>query len=192
MTSLPKASQLDSNFEQKTRTPATSPLKIRATEAHDGATLAELVRATHVLEPATGYAYVMMADLFGDTCAVAELDGQAVGCVIGMRPPRNTEALFVWQIGVQPRAQGRGIAQAMLDAILERPACSDITEVRATVAPSNTPSEGMFRAFARRHGASMERIGGYAADCFPEAHEAERMFRIAGLRSRAGTGSAPQ
>ncbi len=157
-------------------------LRIWAPTVSDGATMADLVRATQVLEPATGYAYVMMADLFGDTCAVAMLGGEPAGCVVAMRPPRSPEALFVWQIGVHPRAQRRGIAHAMLGAILARPACAGVCEVRATVAPSNTASEAMFHAFAARSGGRVERESGYAAALFPEAHEAEHLLRITGLR----------
>jgi L-2,4-diaminobutyric acid acetyltransferase len=156
---------------------------VRAPEAKDGALITELVRATRLLEPATGYAYVMMADMFGDTCAIAELEGVPVGCVIAFRPPRAPEALFVWQIGVHPRAQRRGVAHAMLNAILARQACAGVTELRATVAPSNAPSEAMFRAFAQRRGGQLERAGGYASDCFSEPHEAERLFRIRNVRA---------
>lgn len=159
------------------------PLHIWAPTPRDGVTVAELVRATQVLEPATGYAYVMMTDLFGDTCAVATLGNEPAGCVVAMRPPRTPEALFVWQIGVHPRAQRRGIAHAMLDAILARPACAGVCEVRATVAPSNTTSEAMFHTFAERRGGRVEREGGYAAELFPEAHEAEHLLRITGLRA---------
>lgn len=153
-------------------------LLIRATTASDGAALAGLVSATRMLEPVTGYAYVMLADLFGDTCALAELNGAPAGCVIGLRPPRQPEAFFVWQIGVHPRAQRRGVAHAMLDAILARPGNAGVRELLATVAPSNSTSEAMFRAFAERRGARLERVGGYAAELFPEPHEAERLFRI--------------
>jgi len=180
MTSLHKASA-DLHEAPHTRLGIPSGLKVRVPGASDGAVISDLVRATHLLEPVTGYAYVMMADLFGDTCAVAELDGKPAGCVVAFRQPRQPEALFVWQIGVHPRAQRRGVAHAMLDSILARPVCARVTELRATVAPSNNSSEAMFAAFAKRRGSQLELIGGYAADFFPDAHELERLFRIAGL-----------
>lgn len=157
-------------------------LRICVPTMKDGANMATLVRATQLLEPATGYTYVMMADLFGDTCAIAMLDDEPAGCVVAMHPPRTPEVLFVWQIGVHPRARRRGIAHSMLGAILARPACAGVVEVRATVAPSNTTSEAMFRTFADRAGGRLECENGYAAELFPEAHEAERLLRITGLR----------
>jgi L-2,4-diaminobutyric acid acetyltransferase len=157
-------------------------LMIRAPAAADGAAIAELVRATGVLEPATDYAYVMVADLFGDTCAIAKLADVPAGCVVAFRPPRAPNALFVWQIGVHPRAQRRGLAHAMLDAVLARPSSAGIRELHTTVAPSNAPSEEMFRSYAARRSASIECARGYPAEFFPDPHEPERLLRITGLR----------
>jgi L-2,4-diaminobutyric acid acetyltransferase len=140
-----------------------------------------LVEATRLLEPITGYGYVLLADLFGHTSAIAEQGGRCVGCVVGLRHPRRQHALFIWQIGVHPSAQRRGLAHAMLDAILARTGNADVHELLATVAPTNTASEAMFRGFAERYGAQLEWIGGYSADLFPEPHEPERMFCISGL-----------
>lgn len=156
-------------------------LTVRPTTASDGAALRDLVQSTRLLEPITGYGYVLLADLFGQTSAIAEQGGRCVGCVVGLRHPRRPKALFVWQVGVHPGAQRRGVAHAMLDAILARPGNADIHELLATVAQSNTVSEAMFRGFAERYGAQLEWIGGYAADLFPDPHEPERMFCISGL-----------
>jgi L-2,4-diaminobutyric acid acetyltransferase len=164
-------------------------LTVRPTTASDGATLRELVQSTRLLEPITGYGYVLLADLFGQTSAIAERGGRGVGCVVGLRHPREPHALFVWQIGVHPSTQRRGVAHAMLDAILARPGNADIHQLLATVAPTNAVSEAMFRGFAERYGAQLEWIGGYAADLFPEPHEPERMFRISGLVPKRPAGA---
>jgi L-2,4-diaminobutyric acid acetyltransferase len=156
-------------------------LTVRPTTAADGALLRELVRSTRLLEPITGYGYVLLADLFGQTSAIAEQGGRCVGGVVGLRHPRQPHALFVWQVGVHPSAQRRGVAHAMLGAIFARPGNADLHQLLATVAPTNTASEAMFRGFAERHGAQLEWIGGYAADLFPDPHEPERMFCISGL-----------
>jgi diaminobutyrate acetyltransferase len=156
-------------------------LRVRATTAADGAALWDVVRATRLLEPLTGYGYVLLGDQFGETSALAELDGSPAGCVLGLRLPREPRALFVWQIGVHPRAQRRGVAHAMLDAILARPPNADIHTLLATVAPSNDASTAMFQAYAAQRTAQLEHRSGYAADLFPEPHEAERLLRISGL-----------
>jgi L-2,4-diaminobutyric acid acetyltransferase len=156
-------------------------LTVRPTIASDGAVVRDLVQSTRLLEPITGYGYVLLTDLFGQTCAVAEQGGRVVGCVVGLRHPRQPNALFIWQIGVHPTAQRRGIAHAMLDAILTRPGNAEIRQLLATVAPTNNASEAMFRRFAERHGAQLQWIGGYPADLFPEPHEAERLLCISGL-----------
>jgi L-2,4-diaminobutyric acid acetyltransferase len=156
-------------------------LTVRPTTASDGAILQELVQSTRLLEPISGYGYVLLADLFGQTSAIAEQSERFVGCVVGLRHPRQPHGLFVWQIGVHPSAQRRGVAHAMLDAILARPGNADIHQLFATVAPTNMASEAMFRGFAERYGAKLQWIGGYPADLFPDPHEAERLFCISGL-----------
>jgi L-2,4-diaminobutyric acid acetyltransferase len=135
-----------------------------------------------VLSVNSSYAYVLMADFFGPSCALAEHNGRAAGAVIGMRRPDRPQALFIWQIGVHPQARGTGLAQRMLDAILARPGNADVRELHATVAPSNGASERMFRRFAARHGAQVELTGGYPAELFPDSREAERAFRIRPLQ----------
>jgi hypothetical protein len=71
----------------------------------------------------------------------------------------------------------------MLDAIIARPENHDVVAVMATVETSNDACERSFRRFTSRHGACMERIGGYPAHFFPESYKAERLFRISGLRA---------
>jgi len=160
--------------------PSASPeVTVRAPGPRDGAALYRLVRDVGQLEPNTGYAYVLMADQFGDTCALAEQRRRVVGGVIGFRPPRRPSALFVWQIGVDRHRRGLGIAQRMLDDIFRRN--PDLSELLTTVAPSNAASERMFRRFAERHGGRVEQLGGYPADLFPEPHEAERLLCIRDL-----------
>ncbi len=156
-------------------------LTARPTTAADGGALRDLVQSTRLLEPITGYGYVLLADLFGQTCALAEHDGRCVGCVVALRHPREPHALFVWQIGVHPGAQRRGVAHAMLDAILARPGNADIHQLLATVASTNTVSEAMFRGFAERYATHLEWVGRYPAHLFPDPHEPERMLRISGL-----------
>jgi len=156
--------------------------RIRLPTRDDGPALWALVGACGTLSRNSDYFYVLMADLYGDTCAVAERDGRALGLVVGLRPPERPEALFVWQIGVHPDARGRRLGVHMLDAILARPANRTVTELRTTIAPGNAASGAMFRAFAAQHGASMEAVDDYPKALFPDGQEREQWFRIAPLR----------
>ncbi|MDH5673480.1 MAG: diaminobutyrate acetyltransferase [Myxococcales bacterium] len=152
--------------------------RIRAPRAEDGAAIWRLVQACGVLSVNSAYSYVLMADQFSATCALAECEGRPEGLVIGFRPPRHPDALFVWQIGVHPRARHSGLARRMLEAIFARPENRDLDQLLTTVTPGNRASEAMFRSFAAHRDAAMEMVGGYRADFFPDTPETERLFRI--------------
>jgi len=154
----------------------------REPSVDDGATMHELVEGTGVLEPNSGYSYVMLAEHFADTCLIAERAGDErtpVGLITGFISPDREDTLFVWQIGVVPDEQGRGLGRRMLRALLARPACAAVRYLEATVATSNTASAAMFRAFARDIRARCRLARGFEEELFPgEGHEAERLFRI--------------
>ncbi|MCA1939708.1 MAG: diaminobutyrate--2-oxoglutarate transaminase [Caenispirillum bisanense] len=161
-------------------------LVIRAARADDGAAMFELVKQTGSLDLNSAYCYLMMGQWFSDTCVVAERDGRVVGFVIGFVPPTQPDTIFVWQVGVAPSEKGRGVGKRLLDAFLEcegpegRP-----RYLEATVTPSNTASEMLFRSVARRQGARLKISEIFPGEWFPgdegSDHEPERLFRIGPL-----------
>ncbi len=158
----------------------------RRPRAADGATLWRLARAGGTLEVNSPYTYILLSDHFADTCVIAERDGMPTGFVAGYMIPDRNDTVFVWQIGVAPEARGRGLAKALLAALLEQTSKLGVRYLEATVTPSNKASEALFRAFARDHDAPCSLDPGYTEDLFPGgAHEAERCFRIGPLPRRA-------
>ena len=79
-----------------------------------------------------------------------------MGSVTGYRLPAAPDTLFVWQVAVHPLARGCGLATRMLDALLARPALSDICHVHTTITPSNSASWALFKAWARRRSAACQ------------------------------------
>lgn len=154
-------------------------MTIRAPRASDGAAMWALVREAGTLDLNSAYLYVLFADRFADTCAIAERAGHTVGVLTGFRPPRDPSTYFVWQIGVRPEVRGSGLAGRLIDAVLARH--PDVRFVEATVSPSNAPSLALFGALARRHGAPLETLEGYGAELFPFHHEREPLLRIGPL-----------
>lgn len=142
----------------------------------DGARMYELVREMGGLELNTAYFYVLFCIDFADTCVVAEVDGRLAGFVLGHRPPRRSDAVFVWQVGVAPFMRKQGMARRLLEAFLEQN--PDARWLEASVTPSNTASRKLFRAVARDHGVECQ-VGGFMlAEHFPDGHEPEELFRI--------------
>lgn len=168
--------------QQQTREAPGRQATMRPATVEDGAAMWRVARDTGVLDLNSPYAYLMACAHFGDTCVVAEIDDRVVGFITGYRLPRRPEVVFVWQVGVDESARGRGVAGGMLDALVDLEACSGVTHMETTVTPSNAPSQALFRSFARRRGAEVTVQPFFGEDLFPGAgHEAEELYRIGPL-----------
>lgn len=152
--------------------------KLRRPNVSDGAGIWKLVRRGGVLDLNSSYAYLLLADRFGDTSVVAEHNDKVVGFVAGFKPPRQSDVVFVWQIGVDPSMRGQGLGRRMLDHLIQSNACEGVRYLETTVTPSNEPSERLFRSFARKNDADVQILSGYTPPLFPDGKEQERLFRI--------------
>jgi L-2,4-diaminobutyric acid acetyltransferase len=155
---------------------------LRAPTEKDGARVWRLLARTGGLERNTCYAYVLLFSDFGDTCLLAEQDGELLGFVLSYRPPTRREELFVWQIGVAPEARGRGLGTRMLEAVLAQPACQGVQYLTATVSPDNEASRRMFAAVARRRGVAFSIQPRFGAVLFADPHLDEDQVRIGPLQ----------
>lgn len=89
----------------------------------------------------------------------------------------------MWQITVAPPHRGQGIGVEMLASLLERLA-KDVRYLEATITPSNTASQRMFQALARRFDAPYVESATplFPREVFPGGdHEEERAIRIGPL-----------
>jgi diaminobutyrate acetyltransferase len=175
------------------QSPVSAPLsgqsatRIRPTSKDDGAALWALARDSGALDLNSPYAYLMMAHWFSQTCMVAEhiaADGSSktVGFVLGFCPPDQPDTLFVWQVAVDESQRGQGLAARMIRQIIDRAALS---QIEATVTPSNAPSNALFRGLAQRYGAAFTTSEVFPATTFPglpqgvnASHEGEVLYRI--------------
>lgn len=154
-------------------------VRLRRPDTGDGAAIWQLARRSG-LDENSPYAYLLWAERFADTSVVAEVDDDLVGFISGFRVPRARDTVFVWQIGVDHRLRGRGVASAMLDHLVDEAGWARWLE--ATVTPSNEASASMFRRFAARHRASVEQAVAFSEEQFPAGnHETEVLMRIGPL-----------
>ncbi|MGB6058635.1 MAG: diaminobutyrate acetyltransferase [Microthrixaceae bacterium] len=153
-------------------------VRSRRPTADDGVAMWRLAADT-TLDDNSPYAYVLWGDQFSSTSRVV-IDGadNVVGFVMGHRIPARPDCLFVWQIGVSDAVRGQGVASELLDGLWE--SVDDVEYLEATVTPSNTASDRLFRSFALRHGGELSRTLVYGEEMFPEGagHEAEFSYRI--------------
>lgn len=155
---------------------STQRIEFRRTDLRDGGLLWRMARDSGALDLNSPYAYLMWSDQFAETSVIAEVDGWPAGFVIGFSPPGREHVLFVWQVTVADEYRGLGLASGMLDELVERRAA---TAVEATVTPSNTASQKLFRALARRSDCSCREEPYIEAEHFPDQeHEPEVLFHI--------------
>lgn len=134
------------------------------------------------------YLYLLICtDFAAHSIVAADADDAPVGFVAAYRPPNDPSAAFVWQVGVDQRARGQGLATRLIKGMLARDSNRDATELTATVTPSNEASMALFHGVARELGASVETHERFAAELFPEGHEPELELRIGPLPMRRDT-----
>lgn len=153
----------------------------------DGAALWALAKATEVLDVNSPYAYLLWCRDFTATSIVADRNG-VVGFVTGYRRPDEPGTLVVWQVAVAASQRGQGLAGRMLDALVPAAGADGAaTCLETTITDDNVASRRLFEAFARRHGADVERSTLFDRAVFPDrpdgaaAHEPEILHRIAPL-----------
>lgn len=157
----------------------------RPPRTEDGGALWQLARDSERLDANSPYYYLLFCKRFASTSVVAEevAVGRVVGFITGLFWPDDARTLFVWQVGVDSSARGRGVASRMLDALLAAEGCRGATHLETTVTPSNAPSLALFRSLARRRGADCEESVFFRAEHFPSeaVHEPEMLLRIGPL-----------
>lgn len=156
-------------------------------EPYDAPCLWELARASG-LDVNSHYAYAMWGEYFADTSLVADAphDSVPAGFVLGFRPPRVADTLFVWQVAVAEPWRGHGLATAMIDRLVARAATR---YVEATVTPSNVASATLFRGLGQHDPDRIDEDLAFAEELFPDGHEAEIRFRVR-VRTRPPAPSA--
>jgi len=166
-------------------------LTFRAPTSDDGADVWDLIRECGPLDENSMYCNLIQCDYFGDTCVIAELDGEIVGWVSAFIPPNELDTLFVWQVAVGEKARGMGVARKMLTHLLERECCSDVSKLKTTITKDNDASWALFNSFAGRLEARLEREPHYEEDThFDGRHATEYMVTIADINaSDCGTDS---
>jgi L-2,4-diaminobutyric acid acetyltransferase len=160
------------------RAPA-SVLAIRRPRASDGQALHELIASCPPLDRNSLYCNLLQATHFGDTAAVAELEGEMVGSVTGYLMPQRKDTLFIWQVSVDERARGRGLAKRLIRHILGRSHLEDVRRIETTIEPDNAASWGLFTSLAQDLDAPANRQTLFDRDLhFGGAHNDEILLRI--------------
>ena len=154
-------------------------ISLRTPIPTDGAAVHSLISRCPPLDQNSMYCNLLQCTHWAETCVIAERDGRAVGFVSGFLVPERADTLFVWQVAVAEEARGAGLAGRMLDALLERAACADVTRLETTITRDNAGSWALFRRFAQRHDAALEESTLFDRERhFAGGHASEVLARI--------------
>lgn len=159
---------------------------LRRPGARDGPYVSQLIASSPPLDVNSAYCNLLQCTDFAGTCVLAERGDDVVGWISSYRPPSAPESLFVWQVAVAPQARGEGLALRMLDELLARPSVAGAAMLATTITEANAASWALFEAFARKHGARLERSLRFEREThFAGAHDTEWEARISPLPAQS-------
>ncbi len=160
-------------------------LKIRLPMPEDGMEIFELIKRCPPLDQNSSYCNLLQASHFANTSVIAEQNGSVVGFVSGYILPEKKNTLFIWQVAVDEVARGQGLALKMIDRILNRIQCKDITFIETTITESNLASWGLFESIASRLGTELNRSLMFDKEKhFAAQHDTEMLARIGPLNDQ--------
>lgn len=151
----------------------------RNPQKEDGSEVWKLVKDTNILDLNSAYTYLLLCDVFPDTCVVAVKGERIIGFVSAFQSPQSADTLFVWQIAVDESMRGQGLGKRLLQQLLEQKSCENIHYLKTTISPSNYASQSLFKSLARDLHCACHVSDYFSEDLFPEAgHEAEELYQI--------------
>lgn len=165
-------------------------ISIRMPRREDGPRVWRLVAESGALDMNSVYCNLLQCSHFAETCAIAEMEGEAVGWVSGYVPPQMPGTYFVWQVCTAEKARGQGLARRLITAVLARR--PEITRLQSTITQANTPSWALFGGLASALGAPMTRQPHFTRkDHFAGRHDTEHLVTIGPFARRPSDPPAP-
>ena len=154
-------------------------LKLRKPQPSDGPGIWRLIDSTPSLDKNSLYCNLLQCSHFAGTCAVAELSGSVVGWLSGYVPPERGDTLFVWQVCVDERVRGQGVAKRLIAEILARSSVSHVRYLECTITENNEASWALFGSIARAMGARTRQSELFSRKAhFDGAHDSEMALTI--------------
>ncbi len=154
-------------------------VSLRIPTLTDGLSVSQLIERCPPLDPNSSYCNFLQCGHFADTSVAAELGGDLVGFISGYRIPSRPETLFIWQVAVDQRARGIGLASEMLRHILQRQPSGAVSHLETTIGEANEASWALFRRLARELDADLQQETWLDCDDhFQGQHESEVLVRI--------------
>jgi len=159
-------------------------IELQIPTAEDGMSVYELVQNCPPLDTNSAYCNLLQCSHFADTSVAAVLygddgQGQLVGFISGYILPGKPDTLFIWQVAVSDKARGQGLASKMIQHILQRPNCAQISFIETTITESNGASWALFERAAQSLNTELNRSVMFEKQThFKGEHDTEMLVRI--------------
>ncbi len=161
----------------------TTAIELRKPNKDDGFRVHQLVDECPPLDPNSIYCNLLQCSHFAETSVAAEMDGDLVGFISGYIPPLQSDTIFIWQVAVHEKGRGQGLAKRMLNEIVARDACRNVTHMETTITWDNEASWALFKSFARDMDAELTHHEHFEKGThFGGKHDSEYLLRIGPLK----------
>ena len=124
-------------------------IELRIPTLSDGMDVYRLVERCPPLDANSSYCDILQCGHFAQTSVAAEMNGEIVGFISAYKKPEQENTLFVWQVAVDEKARGLGLASDMLMHILQRPQCQGVNRLETTITEDNKGSWALFERLAK-------------------------------------------
>lgn len=109
------------------------------------------------LENYPEHVYKIILRYFGNYCLIAEENGKIIGFVMGIVPQSFPGTFFLWDIGVAPSHQGKGIGGKLVRKIENELKEVGFIRIEVTIDALNIPSYKLFEKMGYQN--ISERVG---------------------------------
>lgn len=159
--------------------PYSKNISLRLPTLEDGMSVFRLIQNCPPLDTNSSYCNLLQCGHFSSTSVAAIMDDGLVGFISGYLVPERPDTLFIWQVAVDERARGRGLASKMLSHILARACCQSVHYLETTITEDNQPSWALFNALSKHLDAKIQAAPWLDKQThFDDQHDSESLIRI--------------
>jgi L-2,4-diaminobutyric acid acetyltransferase len=162
-------------------------LSLSKPDSQDGNEVHQLVARCKPLDENSVYCNLLQCDHFADSSIIAKKEGHVVGFVSGYVLPKQPTTLFVWQVAVDERQRGTGLASKMLNSLLERAELAGITHLETTITADNEGSWALFTRLASTLETTLSKRAYYTSEAhFKGEHDTEWLVSVGPFSIKSG------
>ena len=152
-------------------------ISVSSPTKNSGYAIYKLIERCQPLDLNSSYLYFIQSHYFQKTCAIATCSNDVIGFVSGFMDPLKENTLFVWQVAIDEPFRGHGLAQTLINYILQQNLNTEFIETSIT--EDNLASQKLFSKLSKHLNTviTQEKFLDQQTH-FLKQHESEYLFRI--------------